>query len=57
MEAATTRHLGALMLARVDGKSPAEYLREQALRERVRGFARGLMLDPPATVAEVFERL
>jgi len=57
MDSATVRHLGALMLARIDGKSPAEYLREEALRDRVRRFARGLMLDPPASVAEVFERI
>ncbi len=31
--------LGALMLARVDGKSPAEYMADEALRERVRKTA------------------
>jgi 5-methylthioribose kinase len=57
IEAATLRHLGCLMLARVDGKSPAEYLRDTGLRERVRQFARGLIERPPARVAEVFEAL
>jgi len=54
-EAATVAHLGALMLARIDGKSPVEYLRDAALRARVRDFARNLMLAPPSRVLEVFE--
>ena len=37
-EAASVRHLAFLMLARVDGKSPAEYL-DQGRREAVRGLA------------------
>lgn len=57
LEAATLQHLGCLLLARIDGKSPAEYLAEQGLRERVRNFARQLILTPPKTINEVFERL
>ncbi len=57
IEAATLEHLGWLMLARVDGKSPAEYLRDAALRDRVRRFARDLIADPPGSVAEVFEKV
>jgi 5-methylthioribose kinase len=53
---ATLAHLGALMLARVDGKSPAEYLQPD-LRPRVRAFARDLILRPPASIEEVFDRL
>jgi 5-methylthioribose kinase len=56
-ETATIAHLGGLMLARIDGKSPAEYIREEDLRQRIRGFARGLMSDPPATAGKVFDRL
>ena len=55
IEAATLAHLGALLLARIDGKSPAEYITDAALRERIRSFARNLILAPPARVAEVFE--
>ncbi|HET9322051.1 MAG TPA: aminoglycoside phosphotransferase family protein [Bryobacteraceae bacterium] len=55
IEAATLAHLGGLLLARIDGKSPAEYITHAALRERVRGFARNLILAPPARVADVFE--
>ena len=57
MEAATVRHLGGLLLARIDGKSPAEYIRSPDLRERIRAFAASLMLDPPSNVAAVFGRL
>src|SRR5262249_30722616 len=38
IERATLQHLGWLLLSRVDGKSPAEYLRDSALRDRVRRF-------------------
>ena len=51
---ATIGHLGCLMLARIDGKSPVEYLKQEGVRERVRRFARRLILEPPATVEEVF---
>jgi 5-methylthioribose kinase len=51
---ATLDHLGWLMLARVDGKSPAEYLGDPALAGRVRSVARQLILSPPASIAEVF---
>lgn len=53
-EATTLAHLGGLMLARIDGKSPAEYIATEALRSRVRLYARDLMLHPPATLEEVF---
>ena len=56
IEAATVQHLGWLMLARVDGKSPAEYLREAVIQDRVRQFARELITSPPSSVAEVFGR-
>jgi len=54
MEQATLQHLGCLLLARVDGKSPAEYLTAEAQRDAVRAFARGLIVQPPMSVAEVF---
>lgn len=55
LEAATIRHLGALMLARVDGKSPAEYIRGTALEPRVREIARGIVLHPKESIAETME--
>jgi aminoglycoside phosphotransferase (APT) family kinase protein len=38
--------LPGLLLARVDGKSPVEYLTEEAQRHLVRGVARSLLRDP-----------
>ena len=38
--------LPALMLARIDGKSPAEYLDAEPARDAVRRFARSLLLTP-----------
>lgn len=51
-ELMTLRHLGGLMLARIDGKSPVEYIREDALKERVRQFAKRILREPPASVRE-----
>ena len=45
--------LPGLFLARVDGKSPVEYVTEETDRERVRRAARPLILKPPATLAAV----
>ncbi len=53
-EQATIQHLGCLLLARIDGKSPVEYIGEEELKETIRGAARRLIVRPPATVGEVF---
>lgn len=45
--------LPALMLARVDGKSPLEYLTDEVDRERVRRFAAPRIVAPPATPSEL----
>jgi aminoglycoside phosphotransferase (APT) family kinase protein len=45
--------LPALMLARIDGKSPVEYLNDEADRERVRRFAAPLIIAPPPTPSAV----
>lgn len=51
------RNLGGCLLARVDGKSPVDYLRDDAMRETVRRLARSLLLedisDWPAVTARV----
>jgi aminoglycoside phosphotransferase (APT) family kinase protein len=44
-ERMTLRHLGALMLARIDGKSPVEYIRDETTKEHVKRFAKWLMLE------------
>jgi len=55
MEASAMAHLGGLMLARVDGKSPVEYLSEVA-RDRVRSAAIGLLRSPASSLPEALER-
>jgi 5-methylthioribose kinase len=54
LEARALHHLGGLLLARIDGKSPAEYIREESARERIRRFAQELIRERPRTVREVF---
>jgi 5-methylthioribose kinase len=56
IEPATLGHLGCLLLARVDGKSPAEYITDPSLRARTREFARQLILAPPEHIADVFDQ-
>lgn len=48
--------LPALMLARVDGKSPVEYLTDEAQKNIVRGVAVPMVSVPPRTLAEVASR-
>lgn len=45
--------LPGLFLARVDGKSPVEYIVAEADKSRVRRVARALLSDPPDTLARV----
>ena len=56
-QAATCRHLACLLLARIDGKSPAEYITEKPLKAKIREFAMRMILDPPGTVADFFEAI
>jgi 5-methylthioribose kinase len=57
IEGATVEHMGGLMAARIDGKSPVEYITDPELQDRVRDFARGVILDTPASVDEVFRTI
>jgi tRNA A-37 threonylcarbamoyl transferase component Bud32 len=47
LEARAASLLPGLFLARVDGKSPVEYLTDDAQKDRVRRVARALLLAPP----------
>lgn len=47
-------HLPLLLLARVDGKSPAEYLTDPAKREAVRTKARRLLAEKLTTLEDAF---
>jgi len=53
LEARAARLLPGLFLARVDGKSPVEYLNSDAERDRVRRVASALLLEPAAHLAGV----
>ncbi|MEZ5660028.1 MAG: aminoglycoside phosphotransferase family protein [Burkholderiaceae bacterium] len=53
LEARVASLLPGLFLARVDGKSPAEYLTPGQDRDRVRAVARALLFSPPPTLAAV----
>jgi 5-methylthioribose kinase len=53
LEARAARLLPGLFLARVDGKSPVEYITEEAWRERVRAVATPLVAAPVARLRDV----
>ena len=53
LEARVAALLGALLLARIDGKSPVEYIFADADKDSVRRVARNLVLTPRARVADV----
>lgn len=45
--------LPALLLARIDGKSPVEYVGQERNRQAIRGFAKPLILNPTASLAAI----
>ena len=53
LEERAARLLPGLLLARVDGKSPVEYLTQAAQKDTVRKAARELLKRPPSTLNEV----
>jgi aminoglycoside phosphotransferase (APT) family kinase protein len=53
LEARTAALLPGLLLARVDGKSPVEYLTQDSQRDAVRRVARALLQRPPERLGEV----
>jgi aminoglycoside phosphotransferase (APT) family kinase protein len=53
LEIRTAHLLPALFLARVDGKSPVEYIADDVHRNKVRTFARRLLVDPLDRLADV----
>jgi len=55
-EARAATLLPALMLARIDGKSPVEYLTRAAQKDAVRAFARAFIVEPVAKVGEIAHR-
>ena len=55
-ESSAVRHLAFLMLARIDGKSPVEYLKSDDTRGAVRKLALRLIEDRPRTFLAVAAR-
>jgi 5-methylthioribose kinase len=53
LESRTAHLLPALLLARVDGKSPVEYITTDAQRDTVRHVARRLLTDPSGRLADI----
>jgi streptomycin 6-kinase len=45
--------LPGLLLARVDGKSPVEYVTSESQKDQVRRVARALLADPPSHLAAI----
>jgi aminoglycoside phosphotransferase (APT) family kinase protein len=56
LEARAAALLPALLLARVDGKSPVEYVTEDADKARVRRAAMASLTDPPGRLSDVLAR-
>ncbi len=57
LEQDTLRQLGVLLLARVDGKSPAEYITTDDAKERVRHLARSILAGELARLSHVHDWL
>lgn len=57
LETGTLQHLPLLLLARMDGKSPVEYITDPARRDAVRRYARHLLASPPRSVATLFHEV
>ena len=53
IEARAARLLPALFLARIDGKSPVEYISAQTDKDRVRRVARRLLVSRPARLSDI----
>ncbi len=54
-EIMTLRHLGGLMLARIDGKSPAEYIQDEATKEKVRRTASRILVEGPQILEDAVD--
>ena len=56
LEARTAALLPGLTLARIDGKSPVEYITEVRVKDRIRALAGAWLTEPPATLASIAAR-
>jgi hypothetical protein len=56
-ESALLHHLGCLILARIDGKSPVEYITKSSDQTRIRSIAKDLIVNCPQSFEECLERV
>ena len=54
LEAETLLQLGCLMLARIDGKSPVEYIVDEPTKETVRRVSRFILYERPTRIDDVY---
>ena len=57
LETDTVRQMGALLLARIDGKSPAEYLTDDGQKRYARELARRILSSGGTSISELHSRL
>ena len=57
LERDTVRQMGALLLARIDGKSPAEYITGDEEKRYARETARALLMGELVSLADLHDRL
>ena len=55
VEARAASLLPGLFIARVDGKSPAEYITDEVDKDKIRNCVRPLLASPPVRLAEVLD--
>ena len=53
IEVRAARLLAGMLLARIDGRSPVEYITDESGRDKVRGFARARLASPAASLADI----
>ncbi len=54
LRAETTLQLGCLMLARIDGKSPVEYITEEPTKETVRRVSMAILQEQPGAMEDIY---
>jgi 5-methylthioribose kinase len=54
-ESLAIRHLGAQMLARIDGKSPVEYVRDEERKDVVRAVAKRTLHEQPQSLEDAIQ--
>ncbi len=56
LESRAARLLPILLLARIDGKSPVEYIVDEKIKDQIRQRARKFIVHPPQQISEIFKQ-